>query len=67
MAKAKPLVSALWLMTALTYALNCLAQFWACAVRTMAAMLEPPPEIKMTMFFIAANYRGAGNTAAYKA
>jgi hypothetical protein len=33
----------------------------------MAAMLEPPPEIKMTMFFIAANYRGAGNAAAYKA
>jgi hypothetical protein len=28
-------------------------------------MLEPPPEIKMTMFFIAANYRGAGRAGAY--
>jgi hypothetical protein len=33
----------------------------------MAAMLEPLPEIRMTMFFIAANYRGAGNAAAYRA
>jgi hypothetical protein len=42
----------LLLMTAATRAPYLSRQLSRWAVFTMAAMLEPPPEIKMTMFFI---------------
>jgi hypothetical protein len=39
-------------MTAATWAPKALRQLSRWAVRTMAAMLEPLPEIRITMFFI---------------
>src|SRR5450830_367102 len=53
-AKTSPPADALLLITAATRAPNLSGQPSRCAVFTMAAMLEPLPEIKITMFFISA-------------
>ncbi|MCY1371132.1 hypothetical protein D9M69_582640 [compost metagenome] len=51
-ASAKPPASALLLMTAAMRAPKRSAQRSRSAARTMAAMFEPPPEIRITMFFM---------------
>jgi hypothetical protein len=39
-------------MTAATLACKFFSQFWALAARMMASMLEPSPEMRITMFFM---------------
>ena len=48
----KPLADGLLLMTAATLACKCFSQFWALAARMMASILEPSPEMRITMFFM---------------
>ena len=51
-ASASPPAPGLLLMTAATRTPSLSSQFSFLAVRAMAAMFEPPPEIRMTMFFM---------------
>jgi hypothetical protein len=51
-ANTSPLASALLLTTAATRAPYARSHCSCCAVFDDGAMLEPPPEIKITMFFI---------------
>src|SRR3569832_514789 len=51
-AKAMPPASGRLLITAATCASCFLRQLSRWAARTIAAMFEPPPEIRITMFFI---------------
>jgi hypothetical protein len=39
-------------MTPATFESKCFSQFWALEARMMASILEPSPEMRITMFFM---------------